>query len=108
MLRVVTGVEVCDPNPRSDLRTADRRNGGVELRMRGTAKPIRITGDAREIFVLRIDRLAGLRQRHPKLRIAAREPLLLQIRFHELWRRRPGHAESLLQQRMTEVPGVLL
>jgi hypothetical protein len=66
--------------------------------MAAIAKPVGIIGTAREILALRIDAVARPRQRHSKLRIVARDPLLLQIRFRKLGRGDTGYAEALLQQ----------
>ena len=66
--------------------------------MGGIAKPVRIIGNLREFLALRVDAVARPRHRHSELRIAARDPLLLQIRFRELGGGDTGYAEALLQQ----------
>src|SRR6201987_1375286 len=52
--------------------------------MGGIAKPVRIVGNLREFLALRVDAVARPRHRHSQLRIAARDPLLLQIRICEI------------------------
>src|SRR5262249_57060450 len=76
--------------------------------MRAIAKPVRTIGNAWELLALRIDAVARPRQRHSKLRIVARDPLLLQISFGELGHGDTGYAEALLQQGMTHIPTVCL
>jgi len=89
-----------------DGRTADRGDGGIELRMLRIVKPVGI-GQDRKIRALRVGLAARLGHRHTEIGIQAGEPLLLQIGLGEFRRRCAGDAEALLHQGMTDIPRIL-
>ena len=103
MMRIVAGIEMRNAHLCSDVRSADRGDGVVELRMRGIAEPVGVR-QARKVTALRVGFGAGLRQRHPEVDVAAGDPLLLQIGLGENRGLRAGDAEALLQKRMADVP----
>jgi hypothetical protein len=104
---IVASIEMRDADLGGNVRSTDRRDGPVELRMGGITKPVRILDIAWKIFAWRVRFVARPGQHHPPVRIATRDPLLNQIGLCKRRGRGTRDAETLLQYGVTDIPGVL-